>query len=255
MVRRWACAASVVMGVACASLPPVVGPAPAHPIAIGINDGFHGVLPPDVFAFDCPHMIRSPQVSGAAVRAFLEASPCPMLALVEAPDVDLVQQFARENPPAIELCNECELTPAELTPPQYADWIARAVAVLSDYHGEIVLGGVYAITDATKDAITRAVAVCDRCIVGVHLYDASDEDLAWLASLNRRIWVTETGYPTRCESSREPEQAKWLQTQFARFATVPRLERVFIYQRAKGPTCSDLDTFGIAGTPAAALLH
>jgi hypothetical protein len=46
----------------------VVAPIPAHAIPVGINDGFHGVLPPEVFAADCPHMIRTPQLSGEALQ-------------------------------------------------------------------------------------------------------------------------------------------------------------------------------------------
>jgi hypothetical protein len=94
-----------------------------------------------------------------------------------------------------------------------------------------------------------------RLSSGVHLYDASDADLAWLRALRWPIWVTEVGFPTRCDHVREHEQAAYLEAQLARFSTVDQLERVFLYQRADGPGCSDLDTFGMAGKPAAALLQ
>jgi hypothetical protein len=250
---------------ACAEpIVPVVAPIAAHPIPVGINDGFHGVLPPEIFAADCPSMIRTPQISGAALSAFLAATPigCPVLALVEAPDVQLVEAFARLKPDAIELGNELELRPFELTPSQYGDWIARAAVALRgvDYQGVVVLGGVYALTNETKVAIRLGLDSCvaagiTRCVAAVHLYDASEDDLQWLRNLGLPIWVTEVGFPTRCQPARLAQQADWLQQQRARFSTVPLLERMFIYQRGNGPSCSDLDTFGIEGKPAADFLR
>jgi hypothetical protein len=246
------------LSVACASLPGVTPR--TTPIQIGINDGFHGLLSAEQFAADCPAMIRSPQLSGEALSAFLTAAPCAVLALIEAPDLKLVEAFARERPAGIELGNELELKPYELTPAQYAQWIRSATAILkaADYRGVVVLGGVYALTDETKQAITLGIAACIdsglTCRVGVHLYDASDADLQWLRALNWPIWVTEVGYPTRCDPKRVQGQADYLREQLARFATVPLIERVFVYQRATGPTCSDLDTFGL-GAPAKELLQ
>lgn len=241
---------------------PVVAPIPVHQIPVGINDGYHG-FSTEMFQADCPAMIRTPQTSGSALRALLDAAgnQCPVLALVEAPNVALVTAFAAEHPAAIELGNELELPPYELTPSQYGAWIDQAVKALNvaDYPGMIVLGGVYALTTETKAAIRWGIMACaarDRtCVIGVHLYDASDEDLAWLRSLNWPVWVTEVGFPTRCHPARVQEQHDYLASQIARFSTVPRLERVFLYQRLDGPTCSDLDTFGIAKKPAARLLH
>jgi hypothetical protein len=257
----------LVIAIALVSLPacatryvPSVAPVPPHAMPVGINDGYHGVLPAEIFAADCPHMIRTPQISGAALHAFLlAAGNCPVLALVEAPDVALVEAVASEWVDAIELGNELELPPYELTPERYGDWIWRAVIALNavDYQGVVVLGGVYALTDETKVAIRlgldRCAAAGRMCRVGVHLYDASDEDLQWLRALRSPIWVTEVGLPTRCDTARLQLQARWLERQIARFSTVDRLERVFIYQRPNGPTCSDLDTFGIEGKPAAAV--
>jgi hypothetical protein len=243
----------------CATLP-VAPPLATHEVLVGINDGYHGVLPPEVFAADCPAMIRSPQLSAAALAAFLVASPCDTLALVEAPDADLAEALARERPAALELGNELELAPRELTPEQYSTWTALALGRLRDaeYRGVVVLGGVYALTDETKRAIKLGIGRCAdagvACRVGVHLYDASDEDLAWLRALDWPVWVTEVGYPTRCDPSRVAEQRVWVALQLTRFATVPRLERAFIYQRADGGGCSDLETFGVGGKPAAELL-
>lgn len=245
----------------CASAPVVV--APPHPIAVGINDGWHGVLPAIAYQFDCPHMIRSPQISGPGLAAFLTATPagCPVLALIEAPDLSLVDAFARERPLAIELGNELELKPFELTPAQYALWIRNAATMLkaADYQGVVVLGGVYALTDETKQAILLGRGACIdvglTCVVAVHLYDASDDDLQWLRDLDWPIWVTEFGIPTRCDPARLALQKTWLAQQLARFSTVPKLERAFIYQRVDAPDCSDLGTFGIEGKPAQDLLE
>lgn len=240
---------------------PVLTPSPTHAIPVGVNDGFHGVLSPEIFAADCPAMIRSPQLSGEALHAFLAAAPCPVLALVEAPDVALVTAFAKEQPPAIELGNELELVPYELPPSKYGEWIVSAALALQaqDYHGRVILGGVYALTNETKAAIRWGLDACHDvgivCTIGIHLYDASDADLQWLRGLDWPIWVTETGFPRRCDPRRDQQQADYLAAQIARFSTVPRIERVFLYQRASGPSCSDLDTFAIAGAPAMTLLR
>jgi hypothetical protein len=248
----------------CASAPVVhVAPVPVHPIPTGINDGWHTILPPEILATDCPAMIRVPQVSGAALGAFLTATPagCPILALVETPDLRLVDEFARERPPAIELGNELELAPSELTPSQYGAWIRAAATVLraADYQGTVVLGGVYAITSETKQAIRLGIAACIdvglTCVAAVHLYNASDADLQWLRDLQWPVWVTEVGFPTRCDPARVPQQRDFLAVQIARFSTVPLLARAFLYVRSDGRTCSDLDTFGIDGKPAMDLLR
>jgi hypothetical protein len=264
-VRRWLIVLSLTTACGPQQLAfvPYVAPIPPHAIPVGINDGFHGVLPPEVFAADCPSMIRTPQLSGEALRAFLDATPagCPVLALVEAPDVALVTAFARLKPDAIELGNELELPPYDLPASQYGEWIARAALALqaADYHGRVILGGVYALTNETKAAIRWGLDACSDvgivCTIGIHLYDASDADLAWLRALHWPIWVTEVGFPTRCQPAREPQQANFIEAQIARFSTVDQLERVFLYQRANGSGCSDLDTFGIDGKPAAALLR
>jgi hypothetical protein len=251
-------AAILALSVACASLP-VVTPR-TQPIQIGINDGFHGTVSPEIFAADCPAMIRSPQTSGPALAAFLTAAPCAVLALIEAPDLKLVEAFARERPAAIELGNELELPPHELTPAQYGQWIRSATAILkaADYRGVVVLGGVYALTDETKQAIKLGISACIdsglTCRVGVHLYDASDADLAWLRALHWPIWVTEIGAHDNCRPADIAAKKPWLASQLARLSTVPLIERVFIYQRARGSDCSDFSTFGIEGQPAMELL-
>lgn len=245
---------------ACGPYVPSVAPIPAHAIPVGLNTAFHGFSPDD-FKY-CPAMIRTPQLSAAALRAFLDAVPegCKVLPLVEAPDVDLAVALSGVclHCP-IENGNELELPPFNLTPLQYANAqrdMANAERA-AGHTGPIIMGGVYALTDETKQAITLALSVCGGCIVGVHLYDASEGDLAWLRWLNAPIWVTEVGFPTRCDPTRLREQKDWLETQIARFSTVPMLERVFLYQRADGPPgdCTDLGTFGIGGKPAETLLH
>lgn len=255
---RAVCAALAILTLGCAGVVPSVAPVPAHPLPVGINDGFHGVLPPERFAADCPHMIRTPQLSGAALHAFLMAAKgCPVLALVEAPDVELVTAFAKESPDAIELGNELELAPYELTPDQYASWIFKAATALdsANYTGAVVIGGVYAITPETKRALSQGLAACLfypalHCVVGVHLYNASDEDLAYLRRFKDPIWVTEVGAHDNCDPAKIAEKQPWLASQIARFSTVPTLERVFIYQRLRGSDCSDLSTFGIDGQSA-----
>ncbi len=262
MCSRLSSLLALTLTAGCASLP-VVAPGPVHPLPVGLNDGWHGTLPAIVFAQDCPTMIRTPQVSGAALQAFMDAAPanCPVLALVEQPDVDLVRQFGMVNPPAIELANEAELPPFELTPSQYGDWIARAVNALQgiDYRGTIVMGGVYALTPETRTAIRWGILNCSAlgrtCVIGVHLYDASDEDLAWLRSLNWPVWITEFGMPDNCDPAKIAAKPEFLAAQIVRFSTVPKIERVFIYQGPRGATCNNLDTFGISGQPAMELLR
>jgi hypothetical protein len=235
---------------------------------LGINDAYHGPLPPEIAARDCGHVVRTPQRSGAALDAFLasiascwsptfhDAHSLKVLALVEGPDVALAAAFAARPVDAIELGNELELPPHNLTVAQYAQFLGAARAAVRAVNASVVIitGGVFTLNDATKPYLLAARAACPDCTLGVHLYeDLSDADLAWLAALQRPIAVTEFGFPTRCDPARLPQQRDWIAAQWARFALVPAITLAVVYQRPVGPACSDLDTFGIAGTPAEGL--
>jgi hypothetical protein len=222
----------------------------------GINDGFHGPIGPDLVAHDCayrqPFTIRTPQLSGASLDAFrLSIAACPqlhVLALVEGPDVALAAELAQRPIDAIELGNELELPPHALTPQAYAAFVKAAYAAVRAVNPTvtIITGGVYALTDDTKARVALALAQCPGCWAGLHLYEPlSASDLAWLTSLNVPIAVTETGYPTRCDPARIVPQQQYIANQLYDFSTVPNVQLVVIYQRPSGPTCSDLDTFGL----------
>lgn len=249
------------------SLPPLA-PTPAPLVPLGINAAYHGPLPPEDVQIFCGfaeanRWIRTPQLNADALNAYTESvRGCGLktLALVEAPSLSTLREIAAAQPDAIETGNELELSPYNQTPAQYAHWQQIATTELSGtFRGEIVLGGVYALTDETKQAITQALALvgCPRgCIVGVHLYDASDEDLRWLAALPVRVWVTEMGSHTNCDPAKRQEQADWIAAQRARFSAVPNIERVFVYQWPTAPAgdCSNLGTYGIDHNPLAQAL-
>jgi hypothetical protein len=185
---------------------------------------------------------------------------CPAthsIVLVEAPDVDLAAALASvlHSGDALEIGNELELRPYELTPAQYGEFLRRArVAVLAaNPLAVLITGGVFTLNADTKPYLLAAAASCPDCILGIHLYQAlSDADLAWLTRLKRPIAVTEFGAPTRCALNGGTAQKAWIDAQWAQFARVPTIVEAVVYQHAVGPTCSDLDTFGIDGQPAAA---
>lgn len=227
--------------------------------ALGINDGFHGPLPADVVARYCGHTIRTPQLSAEGLQAYYASlAACPSMktiVLVEAPDVALVAAIAPLLRPgdALELGNELELRPYELTVGQYAEWImaARFAAWTANPNAKLITGGVFTLNSDTKPYLLAAKAACPDCTLGIHLYeDLSDADLRWLTALGRPLVVGEFGLPTRCRPTGGAEQREWIGTQWARFALVPSITLAVIYQRPVGPTCSDYDTFGIAGQPA-----
>ncbi len=244
-----------------ASVPPAPSVATWHD---GMNDGFHGPLPPDVAAayaqlggdvtIRTPHLTLDSYISFADSVA--DAPNVHALALVEAPDVALATALSRLDPAprAIEGGNELELAPWTLTPSAYADWIGRFAEATRGYTGDVLMGGVYALTTDTQQAILLALPRCQAvhpdCVVSVHLYDPSDADLDWLNTLPADIAVTETGSPTGCGTSRWSAQADYIAGLRARFAArIRRLRYVVVYQRPSGsPTdCSDLATFGAWG--------
>jgi hypothetical protein len=231
-------------------------------VPLGLNDGFHGPLPPEIVARYCGLItLRTPQLSGAALDALLASiASCPqfrVLALVENPDVDLARQFAARPVWGIELGNELELAPNHLTPPQYATFVGAASVAIRAINPSVILltGGVYTLDDDTKQRITLALSACPFCGVGIHLYEPLEQaDLDWLTALHVPIAVTETGFPTRCDSARMPQQLTFLQGMIAQLSTVPNVSLIAIYQRPSGADCSDLSTFGIDGKPAATIL-
>lgn len=260
-MRTLLLAALLVSG--CASVPVAPPTVPIRTVLLGIVDGFHGPLPANIVARYCgPITIRTPQLSGAGLDAFLASiTPCPsfkVIALVEGLDIQLTADFATRPVWGIELGNELELAPNNLTPQQYASFIAQADAAIRAANPSVIIitGGVYTLDADTKARILAALAVCPGCWVGVHLYeDLAQADLDWLAALPTQIAVTETGYPTRCDPTRLPQQLEWLQSRRALFSTVPNIALMVVYQRPVGPTCSDLDTFGVDGKPAEAILR
>lgn len=255
--------------------PPVVVPTVPRPLplAIGINDGFHGPLPPDIVAHYCgygkPLLIRSPQLSYdgfAAMRDSLKAGcdQLSMIALIEHPDPALSADVANglSSWRAIEIGNELELPPHNLSQAQYVTAVVQMhdAARQAGFSGEIIAGAVYAITDDTKRRVEAVAAACPDCSLGLHIYEApSSADLNWIRGLNRRVWVTEAGSPTGCGTGLYQQQWDFLRGLTNTLATVENIVGVIYYQRPSGPSCSNLDTFGFQATdgawkPADALL-
>ncbi len=225
---------------------------------LGIVAGFREPLQSVVVTRYCGHTIRTPQVSADGLRAYyLSVAACPTLrtiVLVEAPDLALVRALAPllHDGDALELGNELELH--GLTVAQYADWLqqARESARFVAPTVRLITGGVFTLNADTQPYLLAARAACPDCTLGVHLYEGlSDADLAWLQALNAPLAVTEFGAPARCDGG--VGQRAWISQQWAQFARVPAITAAVVYQRAVGPTCSDLDTFGIAGQPAEGL--
>lgn len=217
-------------------------------------DGYHGPLPPDLVnhyaGWQGDVTVRTPQISAQGLAAYLESVCCHgwmrTIALAEAPDAALAASFVFLHPDAIENGNELELAPHELTPTQYANAQRDMMNAERDagFVGDIIMGGVYALTDSTKQAITLALSVCGTCIVGVHLYDPSQADVDWLNGLDADVAVTETGSPTGCGTAKWQEQADYVAGVRALVAGVRRLKYFIVYQRPSAPTCDNLATFG-----------
>lgn len=243
----------------CGPQQPVLTPLLSNP-AIGLNDGFHSPLPSALAAryseYRTAPVLRTPQLSKAALNTFLlsvAGLPIRTLALIEAPDPLLAEQFATfEDLCCIENGNELELPPHELTPQQYADVQGQmcAAELATGFRGDILLGGVYALTDETKLAILLAHAQCPTALIAVHLYTISREDIDFLNSLDADIAITETGSPTNCQPSKLQAQAAYQQALYAKARQIHRLKYFLVYQGPDGPGCSNLDTLGIRGKPA-----
>lgn len=269
-MRRTSLALVCLCALACASAParpPAPPSAPrSTPLMLGINDGFHGQLSQDLVDKACSWnqpWERTPHLSAETLRSFVASiASCRsihVLALVEGPDPALAAQLASvAGVDALEVGNELELPPHELSMNAYVASVAQMhdAARAAGFHGEIIAGAVYAITDDTKRRVEAMLAACPDCSVGLHVYEVpSTADLNWIRSLHRRVWVTETGSPTGCGHAKDQEQADFLRGMLATLSTVENIVGVIVYQRAAGPTCSNLDTFSIAGKPAEELLR
>ncbi len=266
-MKRWPFALALVLTVACGMAPAPVLRRRSALLDLGANDGFHGPVAPGVVAEWCTWRspwIRTPHLSPETLQQHLQAaSACPSvrtLALVEGPDPALAGALAAVLPPdaKLEIGNELELAPHNLSQQAYATAVVqmRNAARQAGFSGEIISGGVYAITDDTKRRVEAVAAACPDCSLGLHIYQVpSADDLNWIRSLHRRIWVTETGSPTNCVPAKLQEQAAYLKGMIATLGTVENIVGVILYQRPAGPTCSDLDTFSIAGKPAEELLR
>jgi hypothetical protein len=272
-VRRLLLALAFTAG--CASIPPAIAPGPLSSPLKGLNDAFHGPITPEVVAHYAGYggidfTIRTPQLSAEALRAYY-ASVADLslyyrsfiggrlrtIALVEGQDVSLGADLARQHPDAIENGNELELPPHELTPQQYAflQGTMHDAERATGFTGDIIMGGVYALTPETRLAIKEGLSRCHDCLVGVHLYTISAEDIAWLNAQNADVAITETGSHTNCRPSGPDEQAAYQAALYAAARQIWRLKYFIVYQGPDGPTCSDADTFGVRGKPAEELFR
>ncbi len=220
---------------------------------LGLNDGFHSGLPPDVVTRYCGHTIRTPQLSVEGLTAYYASiAACPSMktiVLVEGPDVALIDVFLAQihDGDRVEAGNELELAPHNLTVQQYTIFIGAVC------DPRLITGGVFTLNADTKPYLLAAAAACPAATLGIHLYeDLSDADLQWFRDLHRPLMVTEFGAHTNCDDG--TGQKAWIENQWARFALVPAITAAIVYQRPIGNSCSDADTFGLA-PPAQALFH
>ena len=255
--------------VACGVQPsPILTPVQPRtaPLELGANDCWHCPgMSADIEAEWCSWKspwIRTPQISADSLRAHLAAVTCPSvktLALVEGPDAGLAAALAAVLPAdaKLEIGNELELAPRNLSQSAYATAVMQMhdAARQAGFSGEIIAGAVYALTDDTKARVGAALAACPDCSAGLHVYEVpSPADLNWIRSLNRRVWVTETGSPTGCGTAQYQAQHDYLASMLTTLGTVENIVGVILYQRPAGPSCSNADTFSIAGHPAEELL-
>lgn len=256
-MTRPAIALLALLCAACAThAAPNVTPQPRPtPLALGLNDGYHGPLPADIVARVCTWRapwLRTPHLSADTLAAFVASiAPCPqahVLALVEGHDPALAAALAQvAGVEALEVGNELELAPLSLSTAAYAAAVAQMhdAAREAGFTGEIIAGAVYALTDDTKRRVEAMLAACPDCAVGLHVYEMpSADDLAWIRALGRRVWVTETGASTGCGTGQWQAQADYVRGLIAALSSAENVVAVIGYQRPSGPTCSGLDTFG-----------
>ncbi len=279
---------------ACSQNPaPQPAPGPFSNPAVGLNDGFHGGLPPEIAnrytGYRHQFVIRTPQLSGVALQAFYASVAdlslynrsfiggwLKIIALVEGQDISLATDFARLQPDAIENGNELELPPHELTPQQYAflQSTMHDAERAAGFTGDIIMGSVYALTDETKQAITLALSRCATsqiapallplganvervpdCLIGVHLYTITRQDIDWLNAQDADVALTETGSPTNCDPAKLTAQAAYQHDLYDAARQITRLKFFIIYQGGDGPSCSNNDSFGIRSKPAETFLQ
>jgi hypothetical protein len=227
---------------------------------IGINDGYHSPLPPDLVAHYCASnrdvVLRSPVLSTEQATALRQSvATCPrikVLLLIEDANIALAAAIAPDLqrpdlPPVwgVELGNERDL--AGLSPQQFGTFTQGAHDALrgGGYSGQIVTGGIYTVDrhepQEFEQYLAPAIAACPDCTIGLHWYgDTSDAWLARVQALGRPVAITEFGMPS-CTPAQDDAQNAYLQEKLSAYARVPALAAI-IYQRPSAPEpCSNSD--------------
>lgn len=256
-MRRWPLILALTLwGCGATTTPAVVPAVPVRVVPLGINAAWHGPLPPSDVTALCGTTIRTPQLSVEGLQSYYNSIvSCPSMrsiVVVEAPDIVLVHAVATMLRPgdAVEMGNELELAPSDLTLQQFTDFTTLACVPTA------ITGGVYTLNADTRARVLAAHTACPSARLGVHLYEPlTTADVAWLSALPAHVVVTETGYPTRCDPARVPEQQTYLERQQTLLSTIPTVDQMIVYQYPVGPSCNDLDTFGLGPAALAWFLH
>ena len=232
---------------------------------LGINDGFHSPVAPEVAAHYCDWnkdiVLRSPILSADQATALRQSvASCPrihVLLLIEGADSALAAAIAPDLqrpdlPPVwgVELGNERDLD--GLTPEQFGTFVGAAHDALraAGFTGNIVTGGIYTVDRHSPqdfaEYLAPAIAACPDCLVGLHWYgDTSDNWLARVQALNKPVAVTEFGMPS-CTAAQDDAQLAYLQEKLAAYARVPALVAI-VYQRPSAPEpCNNSDNSHLA---------
>jgi len=229
---------------------PMVVDASAPRMLLGINDGFHTPLAPELTAHYCEWnkdiVLRAPVLSpGQATALRQSVASCPrihVLLLIEDADVALAAAIAPELqrpdlPPVwgVELGNERDL--AGMRPQQFGAFVGASHDALraAGFTGNIVTGGIYTVDRHEPQDfaayLAPAIAACPDCVIGLHWYgDTSNRWLARVQTLGRPVAITEFGMPS-CTARQDKAQHRYLQEKLAAFARIPALAAI-IYQRA-----------------------
>ncbi len=265
---------------ACASItalppaPPLKPVATAAPLLLGVNDGGHTGVPPEIVDRYCGWnrelVIRSAVLSVAEMNLVIDSlRPCTRLhslVLVEKNDLALVQALANwigtscdrlpecdsHLPWGIELGNELDL--AGLTPWQFNDFIAQASALLrhAGYRGTIITGGIYTVDNHSpqdfETYLRPALDSCPDCVVGLHWYgDTSEYWLARVQALGLPVAVTEFGIAA-CTPAQETAQLAYVRDRLTAYARPGNVQLAIVYQRLSASAPCD-------GTDASHLAH